>query len=238
MYDPLVVDTFIAAYPEIAELAHTAGQQARTLLDANEQFTGVPAIGPLEEIRASAADSTALTLAREAVLEAASTSDAMNALTKCVRQLTPTSVCAYFQYMPAADELVCVYASGDENRALLDSRFARASGSPVGSRQIKKTISNSDATLDLGETLTLLRPQPRSTISAPVLFASNGELHGVLTGYSSRVEPFTHRHVYAFEQLAEALSQHFAKVRPQHRTTGSIHSATRLTHSLDRLSQS
>ena len=37
MYDPLVVDTFIAAYPEIADLAHTAGQQARTLLDASEQ---------------------------------------------------------------------------------------------------------------------------------------------------------------------------------------------------------
>ena len=34
MYDPLVVDTFIAAYPEIAELAQAAGQQARSLIDA------------------------------------------------------------------------------------------------------------------------------------------------------------------------------------------------------------
>ena len=34
MYDPLVVDTFIDAYPEIADLAQTAGQQARSLLDA------------------------------------------------------------------------------------------------------------------------------------------------------------------------------------------------------------
>ena len=127
MYDPLVVDTFIEAYPEIADLAHTAGQQARSLLDGGEQIGGVSAIGPLEEIRASAADSTALTHAREGVLEAASTTDAMNALAQCVRQLTPSSVCAYFQYMPAADELVCVYASGDENRALLGSQFAPAS---------------------------------------------------------------------------------------------------------------
>jgi putative nucleotidyltransferase with HDIG domain len=214
MYDPLVVDTFISAYPEIAELAHTAGQQARTLLDANEPFTGVQAIGPFEEIRASAADSTALTLAREAVLEASSASDAINALTKCVRQLTPTAVCAYFQYMSAADELVCVYASGEENRALVGLTIRPGERVTGWVAANKKTISNSDATLDLGETLTLLRPQPRSTISAPVLFASNGELHGVLTGYSSRVEPFTHRHVYAFEQLAEALSQHFAKIRP------------------------
>jgi putative nucleotidyltransferase with HDIG domain len=214
MYDPLVVDTFIAAYPEIAELAHTAGQQARTLLDANEQFTGVPAIGPFEEIRTSAADNTALTLAREGVLEASGTIDAMNALTKCVRQLTPTTVCAYFQYMSAADELVCVYASGDENRAMVGLTIRPGERVTGWVAANKKAISNSDATLDLGETLTLLRPQPRSTISAPVLFTANGELHGVLTGYSSRVEPFTHRHVYAFEQLAEALSQHFAKTRP------------------------
>ena len=214
MYDPLVVDTFIAAYPEIADLAHTAGQHARTLMDASEPLVGVAPTGPLEEIRASAADSTALTHTREAILEAASTTDAMNALSQCVRQLTPSNVCAYFQYMPGADELVCVYASGDENRALMGLTIRpgeRVSGWVAAN---KKTISNSDATLDLGETVTLLRPQPRSTISAPVLLESNGELHGVITGYSSRVEPFSHRHVYAFEQLAEALSQHVAKVRP------------------------
>ena len=218
MYDPLVVDTFIDAYPEIAALAHTAGQQARTLLDAGvtgEQIGGIAAIGPLQEIRASAADSTALTLAREGILEAASTTEAMNALSQCVRQLTPSSLCAYFQYMPAADELVCIYASGEDNHALVGLTIRpgeRVTGWVAANR---KTISNSDATLDLGETVTLLRPQPRSTISSPVLLASNDELQGVLTGYSSRVEPFSHRHVYAFEQLAEALSQHLAKARPQ-----------------------
>jgi hypothetical protein len=36
MYDPLVVDTFIAAYPEIAPLADAAGQQARTLVDTRK----------------------------------------------------------------------------------------------------------------------------------------------------------------------------------------------------------
>ena len=184
MYDPLVVDTFIAAYPEIADLAHTAGQQARSLLDGSEQIGGVTAIGPLEEIRASAADSTALTHAREGVLEAASTTDAMNLLAQCVRQLTPSSVCAYFQYMPAADELVCVYASGDENRALLGLTIRPGERVTGWVAANKKTISNSDATLDLGEAVTLLRQQLRSTISSPVLLASNAELHGVLTGYS------------------------------------------------------
>jgi hypothetical protein len=139
----------------------------------------------------------------------------MNTVTQCVRQVTPSTVCAYFQYMAASDELVCVYANGDEHRALIGLTIRpgeRVTGWVAANR---KTISNSDATLDLGQTATLVRPQPRSAISTPVLLDTTGELHGVLTGYSSRVEAFTHRHVYAFEQLAEALSQHFAKSRPQ-----------------------
>jgi putative nucleotidyltransferase with HDIG domain len=214
MYDPLVVDTFIAAYPEIAELAQAAGQQARSLIEPNETTSGAPTIGPLEEIRASAADNTALSLARQGLLEAKSTIDAMNTLSQCARQLTPSSICTYFQYMPAADELVCVYASGDDNRALIGLTIRpgeRVTGWVAANR---KAISNSDAMLDLGESATLVKPQPRSTISAPVILGTEGELHGLLTGYSSRVDPFSHRHVYAFEQLADALSQHFAKARP------------------------
>jgi putative nucleotidyltransferase with HDIG domain len=214
MYDPLVVDTFIATYPEIADIAQAAGQQARSLLDPTKTTAAIPAMGPLEEIRASAADNTALSLARQGVLEATSTIDAMNTLSQCVRQLTPSMVCTYFQYMPAGDELICVYASGEDNRALVGLTIKpgeRVTGWVAANR---KAISNSDATLDLGESSTLVNPQPRSTISAPVVLGSDGELHGVLTGYSSRIDPFNHRHVYAFERLAEALSQHFGKGRP------------------------
>ena len=215
MYDPLVVDTFIAAYPEIADLAHTAGQQARSLIEPSDEAPGTPTtIGPLEEIRASAADNMALTMARQEVLEATSTIDAMNKLSQCVRTLTPSTLCAYFQYMPAADELVCVYASGDENRALMGLTIRPGEKVTGWVAANRKAISNSDATLDLGESATVVRPQPRSTISVPVVIGSDGELHGVLTGYSSRVDPFNHRHVYAFEQVAEALSQYFAKGRP------------------------
>jgi putative methionine-R-sulfoxide reductase with GAF domain len=156
----------------------------------------------------------ALTMARQSVLEATSTVAAMGVLSQCIRTLTPSTFCAYFQYMPAADELVCVYVSGDDNRALVGLTIRPGERVTGWVAANKKTISNSDATLDLGQSATLVRPQPRSTISAPVVIGSDGELHGVLTGYSSRVDPFNHRHVYAFEQLAEALSQHFAKGRP------------------------
>jgi putative methionine-R-sulfoxide reductase with GAF domain len=214
MYDPLIVDTFISAYPEIAELAHAAGAQARTLLDVSEPTSGMAIIGPLEEIRASAADGTALTLAREGVLEALATADAMSNVANCVRQVTPSTLCAYFQYMPGSDELVCVYANGDDHRALIGLTIRPGEKITGWVAANRKTISNSDATLDLGQTATVVSPQPRSTISTPVMIGTSGDLHGVLTGYSSRVEPFNHRHVYAFEQLADALAQHFAKNRP------------------------
>jgi putative nucleotidyltransferase with HDIG domain len=214
MYDPLIVDTFIEAYPEIVELANIAGQQARTLLDTNAENTEMRPVGPLEEIRASAADGTAIMIARESILEAAGALDAMNTVAQCVRQLTPSIVCAYFQYSAPGDELVCVYANGHDNRALIGLTIRPGERVTGWVAANKKTISNSDATLDLGQTATLVPIQLRSTISTPVLVGEAAELHGVLTGYSSRLEPFNHRHVYAFEQLAEALAQHFAKTRP------------------------
>src|SRR5262249_55830986 len=60
MYDPLVVDTFIEAYPDIAPLADAAGQQAKTLVSPRDESGQTSSVGALEEIRATAAESAAL----------------------------------------------------------------------------------------------------------------------------------------------------------------------------------
>jgi len=78
MYDPLVVDTFIESYAEMAPLADAAGQQARTLVNAREEVGKASAPGPLEEIRASAADSAALIMARQQVAEAKTPTEAVS----------------------------------------------------------------------------------------------------------------------------------------------------------------
>jgi len=214
MYDPLVVDTFIAAYPEIAPLADAAGQQARTLLGGRELVGHSIAAGPLEEIRATAAESAALIMARQHVADSKGPADAMSIIAQCARQLTPVTVCAYYQYSTTDDELVCILASGGEsNTPLVGVRIRPGERVTGWVAANKRTISNSDATLDLGQTALLLQPEPRSTISTPVVVGENNELHGVLTGYSPKDAAFNHRHVYAFEQLADSLAHYLSRTR-------------------------
>jgi putative nucleotidyltransferase with HDIG domain len=214
MYDPLVVDTFIAAYPDIAPLADTAGQQAKTLVSPRDDSGQTTSVGALEEIRATAAESAALIQARQHVSEAKGPTEAFNIIAQCARQLTPSTVCAYYQYSPADDELVCTLASGGENNKPLIGITIRPGERITGwVAANRRTISNSDATLDLGQSALLVQPEPRSAISTPVVIGDPNELHGVLTGYSPKEAAFSQRHVYAFEQLADALSHHFSRTR-------------------------
>jgi GAF domain-containing protein len=216
-----VVDTFISAYPEMVDLADAASNQARTLV--------VPHVEPssssenaLEEIRAVAADSAALASTRQRIADARGPVDVLNVIGQGVRQLTPSSVCAYFGYSSDADDLTCEYVSGEQSSALLGLTMRpgeRVTGWVAANRQ---TIRNSDATLDLGQAALVVDPRPRSTVSTPVL-GPQGELYGVLTAYSPGLDVYSHRHVYAFEQLAEALAETISNNRVKSAKLVSFH---------------
>jgi putative nucleotidyltransferase with HDIG domain len=213
MYDPWVVDTFIEAFPTIVKAADRAGQRARSMTDS--RGTSATFVGPLEEIRAAAADATALASARQDIMDANSQMGAMAALSQSARLLTPSAACAYFHYEAVGDELVCNYVSSEDYRTVLGLRIKpgeRVTGWVAANRQ---TISNSDAKLDLGEAALLIEPRPRSAASTPVLGVPSADLYGVVTGYSHKPDAFTHRHVYALEQLAEALGQYLSRARTQ-----------------------
>ncbi len=212
MYDPLVVDQFLDAYHEMVTTANEAGEQARSLLVAHASVDS--GSSALEEIRAAAADGAVLAATRQNLLDARNSADAMNGLGQAVRQLTPSSACAFFRYSPESDDLFCEYVSDEKFNALLGLRIRpgeRVTGWVAANRQ---TISNSDATLDLGQTALVVEPRPRSAVSTPVL-SSQGDFLGVLTAYSPATDVFTHRHVYAFEQLANTFGDHLSKVRPK-----------------------
>ena len=212
MYDPLVVDTFIAAYPEMMAAANAAGDQARSLLVAHPQRVSNSGNSALDEIRAAASDVAVLTVTRQRISEARGVSEVMAIVAQAVRQLTPSSVCAYFRYAAESDSLVCEYVSGTQYNALLGLTVRpgeRVTGWVAANRQ---TICNSDASLDLGQAALVLDPRPRSAVSTAVA-ANEGELQGVLTAYSPMLDVFTHRHVYALEQVAEALGEHFSSTR-------------------------
>jgi putative nucleotidyltransferase with HDIG domain len=213
MYDPLVVDQFIFAYPEMVTSANEAGEQAQTLLVAHaERDSATAGANALEEIRAAAADGALLAATRQNILDARGLNEVMSGLGQAVRQLTPSSACAYFRYSSDEDDLVCEYVSSEKFSSLIGLRIRpgeRVTGWVAANRQ---TISNSDATLDLGQASLVVDPRPRSAVSTPVV-GPHGDLHGVLTAYSPVADVFTHRHVYAFEQLASAFAEHLSKVR-------------------------
>ena len=212
MYDPLVVDQFLSAYHEMVEVANEAGEQARTLLVSHA--IGDSGSSALEEIRAAAADGAVLAATRQNLLEARNLTEAMNGLGQAVRQLTPSSACAFFRYSPESDDLFCEYVSDDKFNAVLGLRVRpgeRVTGWVAANRQ---TISNSDATLDLGQAALMVEPRPRSAVSTPVV-GPPGDFQGVLTAYSPVADVFTHRHVYAFEQLANTFGEHLSKARPK-----------------------
>jgi putative nucleotidyltransferase with HDIG domain len=212
MYDPLVVDQFLSAYHEMVDDANEAGEQARSLLVSHAIVDS--GSSALEEIRAAAADGAVLAATRQNLLEARNLTEAMNGLGQAVRQLTPSSACAFFRYSPESDDLFCEYVSDAKFSAILGLRIRpgeRVTGWVAANRQ---TISNSDATLDLGQAALVVEPRPRSAVSTPVL-GPQGDFQGVLTAYSPVADVFTHRHVYAFEQLANTFGEHLAKGRPK-----------------------
>jgi putative nucleotidyltransferase with HDIG domain len=209
MYDPWVVDSFIAAYPEIAELANSAGLQARTLLvtrqDTQSRWLSVEGAFP-----SSTVHPTALTFARDEVDRAPTVERAFEIVEGYARRLAQAEGCAFFRHFVSDNSLVCVHAS--------DGRFRTLRGYVVhpGERVTgwvwanRVTISNANAALELGDVTGILGGNSNIALSTPVGTNSAGELVGVLTGYASRPNAFESGHVYAFEQLAAILGDYLS----------------------------
>jgi putative nucleotidyltransferase with HDIG domain len=213
MYDPLVVDTFIRAYSDIAPLAIRAGQEAKSiipvgLLEVNEQ-SGADS---LQHIGASASESALLTTVRRDLSKASSSQHAISIAANGLRQLTAATIFAFYRYNQTADELCCEIAIGDHAHLLEGLTIQlgeRVSGWTAATRQ---TSINSEAVLDLTSIATAFAPPLRSTASVPVARGEN--LVGVFTAYATRVDGFEESHRYAIEEIASALFDALASFGP------------------------
>jgi GAF domain-containing protein len=204
MYDPLVVDTFIHTYPDIAPIADRAGQDARSiipfgLLDVSERS----GTSSLEQIRANASESALLSAVRRELAKSLSVRQALDTASNAFRQLTAASVYAFYRYDKDRDQLRCEIAIGDRNHLLegLTIRLGeRVSGWTAATR---RTSINSEAALDLGTIANALAPPVRSTASTTVARAEH--LLGVLTAYATESNSFQESQRYAIEEIASAL---------------------------------
>lgn len=208
-YDPLVVDTFIEAYTEIAPLAISAGHEARSVVDMPD-LTVAPtdASASLRQIRANASEAALLETCSRELGRATSLVVALETSAQYLRQLTPATVYALFQYDSSADLLKCVATAGD-NQKLVDGLTIRLGERVTGWVGANRRSSvNSDATLDLVQIAGFFTPPLRSTISTPL--AEGDCLIGVLTAYALKDQPFHEGHQYAFENVASALRYKFS----------------------------
>lgn len=186
MYDPLVVDTFIRVYRDIA-----------------------PTEAVLVPERANATRGRK-TIAAEPLSPAihGHTGDVDAVESFVCSQLTgqaPFMLAVVFVYDGASDELVAAHVAGtgaERVRGLRVSLGDRLSGWVAANR---KTIMNSDPALDLTTSIaSQLAPRPRAALSVPLL-AEHG-LVGVLALYSG-TEQFDEEHRRRVEAIAQQLAR-------------------------------
>jgi GAF domain-containing protein len=206
MYDPLVVDAFIRAFPEIAPAATKAGQEARTIFPTEGQFTTpIDSSRSLRQIRANATEAALLAEFSQDVGRAGSTFEVFEHAAQCLRKLIPATVFALYRYRPESDSLVCESSAGDVEK-LLNGLTIRAGQRVTGwCGATQRPALNSDAALDLTHIADMFQPALRSTLSVPLI--SGDRLVGVLTAYASREQAFNESHTYIAEQVAISLTE-------------------------------
>jgi putative nucleotidyltransferase with HDIG domain len=203
MYDPLVVDTFVRVYSQIAPAAIQAGIEARSLTrewGINMSADNEPSAGMS---KVPDEGSPVLTSCRLRISGTSSPAAALSVAAEYLQNLTSATVYALFRYDPTSDSLQCQATVGD-SLGLLD-RFTIGVGDRVtgwvGAN--RRTSVNSYAALDLADLAASFTPGLRSTIATPI--TRNGRLLGVLTAYSSSDHAFSDAHREAFEYLAVSL---------------------------------
>ena len=209
MYDPLVVDTFVRCHRELEQEAIPAHAVDATLAGfAGIQQPSIPVSNPsLDEIAASADEMLTLYDLARALAGQVSSADASDVIAKHLRRLIPSSLCIFFMYNTATDELEATHAFGEAASIVKGLRIPlgqRLSGWVAANRQ---TIVNSDASLDLGDVARSTNVRLRSCLSTA--FGTRDQLLGVLTLYSQTDDGFTDDHRRIVEAIAKQIGHTF-----------------------------
>jgi putative nucleotidyltransferase with HDIG domain len=199
MYDPAVVDTFIATHRELAPSTDAKEQSPLRAIAASASLPG-RAASRLEEIAGTSEEVMTLFELARGLRAESEPSELCECIFGHARRLVPFSLCVFFVYEEASDEIVAAYVSGDSAPLVLGTRIAlgqRVSGWVAAHRQ---PIRNADPALDLGTAVRMMPARPKSSLSAPVATGKN--LIGVLTLYSTQAAAFTEEH----ERILQAIS--------------------------------
>jgi putative nucleotidyltransferase with HDIG domain len=205
MYDPLVVDTFVRVYADIAPESSALPATLRgigagptdTSRDLARKSNHAEASGGLPEL--------------ETALRGHRTSgEIADIVSRHIRRLVPFSLSILYSYDVRNDELVAEHVTGEAGHLVANLRISRGerlSGWVAANRQ---TILNSDPMLDLGEISTQTRPPLRTAVSVPLV--ADNELLAVLTLYSA-TERFTDAHRQIVETAGQLAAHSLSNLR-------------------------
>lgn len=210
MYDPQIVERFIAIQPALAhELPGPLEEAFETITHAAR---GVP-----EASSTSLAERDVMSGLFELGRAIGAATDARSALGAAhgvLRRLMPASTTALYALDAGSDTLTIVAAAGAHGAALEGLSMPRGQRLTGWVAANLRTIVNSDAALDLGNLVVTLQPMPVTCLSTPI--SLNGDVRGVLTIYSGSSEPFTSAHELVAEVTASGLASLMASAGARH----------------------
>jgi putative nucleotidyltransferase with HDIG domain len=181
MYDPLVVDTFVQVYRDIANLDVLPAAQPHILVEIARSSCTVP----VAETKAHGGITTPENEARESVW--CETDDIAERAALALEAFLPVSMFAVYAYAPVRDEVVLVYQKGG---AISFAGCRLPLGRTVtGWAAANRTcVVNGDPSLDLGAVNATACERMRSCLAVPLI--AGDRLLGVLTLYSDQEQAF------------------------------------------------
>lgn len=206
MYDPLVVDTFLAVHMEIAPASEETPPEKNGLaaITRNLAKTSTSELR-LDEINASTEETVLLYELSRQLAGSRNFGETADTVARHLRRILPTSTAVFFVHDETLDELAAKFASGEHSAlfsGLTIPRGQRLTGWVAANRL---SVINSDPVLDLGEAARTAKPTLRSCLSTPLL--AGGDLVGVITAYSTQRDGFSENHLRILEAVSEQVGQ-------------------------------
>jgi transcriptional regulator with GAF, ATPase, and Fis domain len=211
MYDPLIVDTFI----RVNAAGHIEADRQTSDHESVRSISGsqgpVPHIESprLDEIAASADEMPTLYELARATAGNVSPAEAADTIANHLRRLIPFSLCVFYEYDAFRDELEASHTVGDGRSSVHGLRIPlgqRLSGWVAANR---RTICNSDPTLDFGDAARSQAVRLRSCISTPLILGEH--LTGVMTLYATETNAFNDDHRRIVELIAKQVAHLFTR---------------------------
>jgi putative nucleotidyltransferase with HDIG domain len=211
MYDPLVVDTFVAELPRLAASLADIGPESETLqkiADLNNPSVSATKHEHVSEQSRSEVDPAALLALLSSAPGSLDAADMSLVLLGRLRQLMSVDACVLYLVGPSGDTLVAAGVAGHVPDGFLGTSI-EFGGRIAGWAAANRTpVRNSDAELDLGPSARSVGL--RSSLLCPLI--ADDILRGAVGLYSKIADPFSSDHQRLIELVAPQLGEFLAQL--------------------------